>query len=217
MPSIVLHDDQVGMYLDAEVRALTSDEERTIDKLGLPARTAIEIHYKSDSLVCYCTGLIVPFPNRVMLEGVEATLRAASLIDKDMQAGGFVDRGRDKVLRTFLVRSNTYKESLLYNSHMSRALRSVYRGLPMPRSIWVVEFGYLDEWEGQVAPENLLVHGEFIFDSTSADVYRACLAVHMPSSVTAYDVTLPTRHPKRYHISNDTQGYPTYVCHSGRP
>lgn len=219
VPSIVLHDDQVGMYLDANIRTMTSLEEQTAAKqLGLIPRAAIEVHYEGETLVSYCTGLIVPFPGRVMLEGNYATLRSASLLLKDIEGRGLIDKNRNKVLRTFLVRSNTYKESLLRrNSHFSRGLKSLYRELPMPRYIWVVEFGYLDEWENKVATEDLKVRGEFIFDSTSADINRACLSIHVPGTVTTRDVTLPVRQPKRSTLPDDTEGYPTFAPHSGRP
>ena len=175
---LVIHDDLRGMYLPATIEPVTPAEQkrgrRAVLKTMLPSGRHVE---------SYCENLIVPFPPRVMMPVYDVFDQVEHEI-KQFQSRGLLLK-QDIVLRPFLIRSNQYKEGLSQRHGMPRTLQTLYRGLPMPRYIWVCEYGYTPEWQ-RASAAHLPIHGEFLVDATSAitPLNTAGIAVHLPGVVT---------------------------------
>lgn len=216
VPNLVLHDDQMGMYLQATIRKITQTDIPSNDKDALNCKAAIEIHHGHEVSVGCCMGLIVPFPSRVMLTGDGAMAQAVGRV-RYWQSRGWLPK-KDLVLRAFLVRSNLYKESLVQQRlDMPHLLTQVYRSLPMPRYIWVVEYGYLDDWRGSDINQ-LRIRGELILDSTLAsNAWIAPLSVHVPGWVDAREIISTDKDPDRYQLLDDSQGYRVFDLQLSRP
>jgi len=177
MPNLILNDDQNGMYLCADVMPTAKKEK--------PFRAKLQINVNGQILVGYCNSILVPLPPRVLLDG-EAAQRAAASWLVFAQSNNWL-KNDPLVLRTFLVRANRLKESFLIraNSGVSKRLSEVYRGLSMPRYVWVVEYGYYNNWVNS-APANLTIEGEIIIDPTSPKTYKPdFLSMHVPGTVVA--------------------------------
>ncbi len=173
--SLVVHDDQNGIYLLAEF-CPPADSGK--------ARSDIILHAAKASIRAKCIGLFVPMPRRAVMPGHEATRRAATWLDQARQR--HLIEKKPTVLRTFLVRSNRFKESLWHRSSMNSELRREYRELPMPRYVWVVEFAYLNDWKPG-DPDSIRVFGEIIVDSTSSsETDYSYLALHLPGYLVSY-------------------------------
>ena len=165
VPSFIINDDQNGPYLLADVSQAPRDE--------LPYRAKIRIRRGNSSIIGYCAGLLIPFPPRVWLPGTSAMRLAAYWLNHFISKQMIPDN--QIVLRPFLIRSNDYKEFLLKEcANIPRASRkfiSVYRSLSLPRYIWVVQYGYLNDWIGSDC-DHLPIQGEFVFDSTLAPAVK---------------------------------------------
>ena len=186
VPYLVIHDDQRGMYLLAELE----DEPVEGDN-----RTAVlSIHTPNGIEQARCTAILVPFPRRVMLDALEVTAQAGYWIEFGKRFG--VIEERKVVSRKLLVRSNSYKEKLLENR---RSLSSPYgyanelvsfaRALPMPRYVWLIEVSYVEDWDA-TNPELPPVVAEFVIDSTLTEDRRpAFLMAHYPGLIIGNVVT----------------------------
>ncbi len=194
VPELIVNDDQRGLYLTAKVNPINN----------LPYRAQFIINPGTDQLDTRCQALLVPLPSRVMLDGNVAMQNSAIFLDY-LRQNRFLD-DRELLIRTFLVRSNTYKTYCLERQSMPGRLRTIYRSLPMPRYIWVTEFGYLDEWR-HADPSALRIRGELIFDSTRPAAHSLDLiAVHVPDAVSTTLILKNEEQTKNY-ILNDDQGY----------
>ena len=193
MPSLIVHDDRMGLYLSAHIRRTTKTEEE--DSGG--CRSAIEIIHRGETLTGFCQCLIAALPVRVMLTGIDALYQSANVLRYYRESGDLEDK--EIILRTFLIRSNTYKHLLIDRDGMSKVLKAIYRSLPMPRYIWVTEYGYAEDLQDNHI-DTMLVRGEIIFDSTSANKEKSYLSVHLPGTVAVDKIHSESRISKAYRI-----------------
>ena len=207
VPQLVLHDDQRGMYLLADVN--------NVQKANDPRTAKLTIHTPSGPEEALCTAILVPFPKRVMLDAFEVQGQAEEWIEFAKHLGAIEDR--PVVCRTLLVRSNSYKQTLLENQDSPTTtngypsdLVSFARSMPMPRYIWLIEVSYLDGWNGAddgwdpAVPGSPPVIAHFVLDSTSTEAVRPdFLLAHLPGLVFGQLVTeTGTKFIHRY-VSND--------------
>ena len=180
VPYLVLHDDQRGMYLLAEVQDVQIPND--------PRSAQLTIHTPSGLEKALCTAILVPFPRRVMLDALEVRTQAEVWIPFEKRLGVIEDR--EVVCRKLLVRSNAYKQTLLENRRSPATpngypndLVNFARALPMPRYVWLIEVSYMDEWD----PADLTsppVIAEFVLDSTLTEARRPdFLMAHFPNTL----------------------------------
>jgi hypothetical protein len=212
VPALVVHDDQDGMYLRMEVRALSSPYEPFFQEAPT-YRSELVLGIGGEELTAKCEALFVPLPRRVVLPGAVALRRAAFWLDYNRDQIG---KG-DLVLRAFLMRSNRFKEALADRESMPMSLRIAYRMLPMPRYIWVIEYGYSDDWS-EKSIDDLLVVGEVILDSTEATGTTGTLkeeinflAIHTPGTVTVRHLKDERMLLQTYAIKPDSKYPPLHV------
>ena len=180
VPYLVVHDDQRGMYLLAEVEEVQIDDD--------PRSARLTIHTPDGPTYALCTGILVPFPGRVMLDAYEVLTQAEIWIPFGKDFGVIEDR--EVVYRKLLVRSNAYKQTLLKNCRSSgnangypTDLVEFARALPMPRYVWLIEVSYMDQWD-PADPMSPPVVAEFILDSTLTEYRRPdFLLGHYPGSL----------------------------------
>lgn len=168
VPSFVVNDDQSGIYLRAEIQEVPKGRcliKKDKDPLMSRFQAEIKVWTGQKALVGYCYSLVVPFPPRVSLSA-DYPLFATSYWLRQ-----FINRKRIEnkplVLRPYLIRSNMFKQSCLGRRNSLPGLEQVYRSMCLPRHIWVVEYGYLNDWVKSNF-SSLMVQGEFIFDATLA-------------------------------------------------
>ena len=186
-PYLVIHDDQRGMYLLAELEDEPVDTDR---------RTAVlTIHTPNGLEKARCTAILVPSPRRVMLDALEVTAQAGYWIEFGKQFG-VIEKRKKVVSRKLLVRSNSYKQKLLENRRSPSQpdgypdeLVDFARALPMPRYIWLIEVSYVEEWDS-TNPAMPPVIAEFVLDSTlTEDRHPALLMAHYPGLIIGNVVT----------------------------
>ena len=165
VPSFIVNDDQNGLYLRADVEKASRSRS--------PCRAKILFHRGTDTIFGFCHSIVVPFPPRVWLSGSVAMILAAYWLDYFIKRN--LISGRPLVLRPFLTQSNHYKENCLRQRHIlpksANRFLTVYRSLSLPRYIWVIQYGYLDDWIGCDC-DNLLIQGEFILDASLAPAVK---------------------------------------------
>ena len=200
VPYLVIHDDQRGMYLLAEVKEV---------KIADDPRTALlKIHAPDGVHEALCTGILIPFPGRVMLDALEVLTQAEIWIPLGKNSGAIEDH--EVVYRKLLVRSNAYKQTLLKHRRSSNEpqgypdeLVDFARALPMPRYIWLIEVSYMDEWDpaDRLSPP---VVAEFVLDSTLTESRRPdFLLGHYPGRLYGNMVTENGVEFVRKEVSND--------------
>ena len=177
VPYLVIHDDQRGMYLLAEVEDVPNHPD--------PRSALLTIHAPNGPQEALCTAILVPFPGRVMLDAYEVVNQIEVWIPYGKDSGVIEDR--EVVYRKLLVRSNAYKQTLLDNRRSSAKpngypadLVDFARALPMPRYVWLIEVSYMDEWN-PADPKSPPVVAEFVLDSTLTEYRRPdFLLAHYP-------------------------------------
>ena len=174
---LIIHDDQRGMYLPAQVR---NSQNKTASYL---ADLALEIEGQTHLLSCQA--VLVPLPTRVMLDEHAVRIQSSEWIN--WAIGERLIENTDVVTRTILVRSNTLKETLQKlrdrtgNTGYPNFLVRFARGLPMPRYIWLVEVSYSDNWD-PAEPQLPPVIADLVLDSTSTETLRPdYLMLHFPN------------------------------------
>ena len=180
VPYLVIHDDQRGMYLLAEVKDLPIPNP--------PWSAQLTIHAPHGPEYALCTAILVPFPRRVMLDAYEVRTQAEVWIPFEKTHG--VIENRDVVCRKLLVRSNAYKQTLLENRRSAATpngypndLVNFARQLPMPRYVWLIEVSYMNEWD-PADPMSPPVIAEFVLDSTLTEPRRPdFLLAHYPGTL----------------------------------
>ena len=186
VPYLIIHDDQRGMYLRAELED---------DPVPGDRRTAVlTIHTPNGPEKARCTAILVPFPRRVMLDALEVTAQAGYWIAFGQLHGVIEDR--KVVSRKLLVRSNSYKQKLLENRRSlskpdgyPNELVDFARALPMPRYVWLIEVSYVEEWD-PTNPALPPVIAEFVLDSTLTEDRRPdFLMAHYPGALVGSLVT----------------------------
>ena len=202
---LVIHDDQRGMYLLAEV-----DD---VKKKGDPRTAQLTIHTPDGPEQALCTGILVPFPGRVMLDAYEVLTQTEVWIPFGKDHGAI--EGREVVCRKLLVRSNGYKETLLENRRSSAKpdgypadLVDFARALLMPRYVWLIEVFYKDEWD-PADPASPPVVAEFVLDSTLTEPRRPdFLLAHYPGTLFGNLVTENSVRLIRQEVSDDQPHMP---------
>ncbi len=187
VPYLVIHDDQRGMYLLAELEDEPVDTDRRTAVLIINTPNGIE--------KARCTAILVPFPRRVMLDALEVTAQAGYWIEFGKQFG-VIEKCKKVVSRKLLVRSNSYKQKLLENRRSPSQpdgypdeLVDFARALPMPRYVWLIEVSYVEEWDS-TNPAMPPVIAEFVLDSTLTEDRRpAFLMAHYPGLILGNVVT----------------------------
>ena len=200
VPHLILHDDQGGMYLLADIR-----------KAGnIKYKTELIIRYTTGTSSAHCLALIVPFPARVMLDGSAVRVQATEWI-RYFKTKKWL-RDIPIICRVFLVKSNSFKEELLKlqddgsttdTTKYPKGLVNAYRGLAMPRYIWVAEAAYVDSWNGSDpnAPPTII---DMVFDSTSTETEKLeYLSIHLPGLVVNRQITGKRISVESFKIDND--------------
>ena len=173
---LIIHDDQRGMYLPAQVMNSNNKSGSYLADL--------ELTIEGKKQLLSCQAVLVPLPTRVMLDEHAVRIQSSEWIKWAIGAG-LIDN-RDIVTRTILVRSNTFKETLQElrdrsgNTGYPNFLVRFARGLPMPRYIWLVELSYTDNLDpgDSNSPE---VIADLVLDSTSTETARPdYLMLHFP-------------------------------------
>jgi hypothetical protein len=178
---IILHDDQQGMYLAAEIMGTRQSTRIVLRGSGLKEGILETV--------------LVPVPYRIMadLEDVHAKLRQQipAIVNAALQADPtLVNLTRPMVARPIVVRSRDFKEGLASRCDMPDCLKKYYRQLPMPRFIWLVELAFADQ-DVSFGPFSPMpcVFGELIFDTTMPDADQMIpLAAHAAGVVTGLAV-----------------------------
>ena len=173
---LVIHDDQRGMYLPVEVRNSPPGSR--------PYATDMLVQMNGGYHHLSCDAILVPLPTRVMLDEYAVKIQTKVWITHAKEQGWIEDR--EVVTRTILIRSNTFKQTLLDlrdrgPSHgYPNFLVKFARGLPMPRYIWLVEVSYSDNLDPS-DPKSPPVIADLVLDSTSTETLRpAFLLLHFP-------------------------------------
>ena len=196
---LVIHDDERGMYLPAEVFAPPK---------GSNALSALRIKRPDRIDEALCKAILVPFPKRVMLDALEVRAQAHVWIQQAKAMNWIEDR--DVVYRRLLVKSNVFKQTLL--GHQDRAdnfngypegLVTPARSLPMPRYIWLIEVSYRGDWMPS-EPGSPPVIVDIVLDSTSTRAFRPdYLFLHLPSAAISKPVMGGPVESKLDEIPND--------------
>ena len=174
---LVIHDDQRGMYLP--VRVCKSKNQ------SAPYATDLNLEIDGKTHLLSCNAILLPLPTRVMLDEHAVKIQTNVWINWAKERGLLEDR--KVVTRTILVRSSTFKQTILklgdrdIESGYPSPLVRFARGLPMPRYIWLIELSYCDDWD-PADPESPPVVADLILDSTSTETLRPdYLLLHFPS------------------------------------
>ena len=174
---LIIHDDQRGMYLPAQV--MNSKNK------SAPYLADLELQIEGNSHLLSCQAILVPLPTRVMLDEHGVRIQSSEWIKWATREGLIEDR--DVVTRTILVRSNTFKETLQElrdrtgNAGYPNFLVRFARGLPMPRYIWLVEVSYSADWD-PADRKSPPVIADLVLDSTSTETIRPdYLMLHFPN------------------------------------
>jgi len=192
VPAFIINDDQNGIYLRAEVFSAGKEQR--------PLRAGLRIWMGNKKITGYCVGLLIPFPPRVLLPGTHATRLAAYWLHY-LQSQSILP-AKPLVVRTFLARSNVFKESIVEQLDVPQ-LKAIYRSLPLPRYIWVAEYGYLDDWCGTDC-DNLVKQGEFIFDATLPPAVKAeWLTMHWQGAILVRRIKQERLQTEYYPIEKD--------------
>jgi hypothetical protein len=163
---LIIHDDQQGLYLQADIGPHGKGKWSRVDFIH---RT------REGRLGGRIISIMIPIPNRIMTD-VVAVISLAETRLKFAREGRLPDRSVR--IRPVLARSRDYKEALPQS--MPDELKRLYRRLPMPRYVWLVEFSFVDE-QGSSSQK---VFGELLIDSTSPTLSRTdFLSEHFPGSV----------------------------------
>ena len=182
---LVIHDDQRGMYLPAKVCDSKKGSE--------PYATELAVEMPDGTHHLSCDAILVPLPTRVMLDEYAVKVQTKEWVRQAKELGWIEDR--EVVTRTILIRSNTFKQTLLElrdgstKSGYPSFLVKFARGLPMPRYIWLVEVAYCDDWD-PADPQSPPIIADLILDSTSTETIRPdYLLLHLPRIVSGRRVT----------------------------
>ena len=197
--ALIIHDDERGMYLLAEVSAPNGDP------CG-PAELSIQVAGTTEH--AECTAILIPLPRRVMLDAIEVQGQAEEWIEQAKEDNWIEDR--DVVYRTLLVRSNVFKQTLLEHQDSGedsqgypRDFVTLARSLPMPRLVWVIEVSYWDDWDPS-NPTSPPVIADFVLDSTSTETVRPdYLLLHFPGVTLGRPISEGKMEPVYDIVSND--------------
>ena len=208
IPQFIMHDDQGGLYgrvriLNYEDYLLENDDQR-IDttKLPLPpgveptvseVHCPIELEYPhlapspDQKVLENLFAIIVPLPPGVSLLAEDARRKAFELLVLTNDLYGSPNLS-NLILRTYLIPSNEFKESLKARPEMHRWLRSFYRGKLMPRYIWMTEISSKELFNKKTSNERLMI-GEVIMDSAASPYTPSFITLHVPGYLMHMDAT----------------------------
>jgi len=185
----IVHDDAGGPYRrklagnKADKRIIAQDD-------GTVSIETIQQFALDDAVVDFCIACI---PHRVDLLWEDVRIHAEIWLERigsllsaefDIPSKQLWSKRSlsDMVLRTYLRRSDRFKADMLSANDRLRHRDFIgqYRCMPMPKYVWVVEMARQRNIEG-VAPQERLIEGEMVFDSTGNRhvVTESLLAFHL--------------------------------------
>jgi hypothetical protein len=195
--NILVNDDQRGPYrsvnfLDIDRQSLLQRiqgnyENIDIDELNENIRNwqspvAIDMNMPNINImdegedIANIWAVIVPFPKGVMLKLEEAELKSARIL-RYWHIMNNLPIPDDIVLRTYLIRSNEYKNRLVTKDDLDPFVKALYQAKPMPRWIWVTEIHSKDSYNNR-DPLDWLISGEILLDATSTEWTPDFVAFH---------------------------------------
>jgi hypothetical protein len=205
VPYLLINDDQRGIFrkmtfLDPNKRSLLDRIRQAYPKLKISNRDLDEwycpiaidmnmptvgIHQNEE--IANIWGIILPYPEQVPLTSEQAESKAAYILRYYIwQAQIPIPKGL--VFRTYLISSNEYKRRI-WDSKMDIFVKTMYRGKPMPRWIWVTEISTRRSYNSP-KPQKWQIRGEIIDDATSSPLLDDFVAFHYVSSKVAILATM---------------------------
>lgn len=173
--------------------------------------------------------ILVLLPKKVFLKGEDADSKAKDQVTKlkptyyheyaKLTAGGTPDeklsqaqrmfdeafRAGTLFYRTYLTRSNKFKNWIVDNSGVSPAVKAVYCRQEMPKHVWITELS-VEELLKDREPTRRLMLGEIIQDATANSYGYTTLAAHFPGCVITFNPNAPASEPRKliYPIADDS-------------
>jgi len=186
IPEFYIHDDQRGPYRKLKFLDITNyilpnghlDSNRFPMPRGCERKEDINCPVSVDGATGNIIGLVIPLPKEITLRAEHAQWVAEGLTCIAKGCFGMPDFD-DVVIRTYLTRSNRYKERIKNVERMADSLKIIYRAKPMPKYIWVSEISKKD-WMKKGGAEERLMCGEIIMDCTSSLMNESFIYVHVP-------------------------------------
>ena len=184
VPYFYIHDDQRGIFRELRFLDLNPNQLRqrivsTYANTLFPARINIDLEdwhcpvsinldptskYVPKETIANLWGTIVPLPKGIALSHSEMEMKCALLISFCFSHLK-LKVPENLVLRSYLTRSNDYKERIGKNSDMSAFVRMLYRGKSMPKWLWMIEMSTTD-LINVASINDLRIRGELILDAT---------------------------------------------------
>jgi hypothetical protein len=231
VPNILVNDDQRGPYrkltfiedaqiLEQKINSIYPNVNLADLALGeWKCPVSIEVNtpfsgYTGGEEIANIWGMIIPLPQGVSLTNNEAERKSARVI-LWWHLWNEVSLPTDLVLRTYLVRSNEYKERAK-NSKMSSFVKALIAGKPMPRWIWVTEISSSKSYNSS-NPDDWLINGQVIIDATSNAFTPDFLLFHYIIDSRAVLATMRPEHKDaeqaflHYWVSNKDSKYAGWI------
>lgn len=215
VPNLLINDDQRGIYRKLEFispdpntlteRVLAAHEDIKIDDFQ---RSLSEWHcpiaidenmptagYNGGEQIANIWAIIIPLPKGVILQSEQAELKSARLLRYWHVVNNWVFPN-NLVLRTYLIPSNEYKQRVA-KSDMALFIKTLYRGKPMSRWIWVTEISSEQSYNSS-NPSDWLIRGEVILDATSSPWVADFIAFHLIGDTEAVVATMKPEHKDEF-------------------
>jgi len=231
VPLILVNDDQRGPYrkltfiedtqtLTQKINTLHSNvnvADLELEEWKCPITIDVNMPFSAYGVgeeIANIWGIIIPLPKGVLLTNNQAESKSARVI-LWWHIWNKVPLPKDLVLRTYLVRSNEYKERAR-NSAMDPFVKSLLTGKPMPRWIWVTEISSLKSYNSP-SPNDWLINGQVIIDATSNAFTPDFLLFHYIIDSQAVLVTMRPEHKdaeqafSHYWVSNKDSKYAGWI------
>jgi len=185
VPHFYVHDDQRGTFrklrfLDMNPQQLRQAITTEHANASLPVEikdgvleawhcpVAIHIDIPKPSIlqmeIANLWGIIVPIPRGITLSHSEAESKTAWVIKNCADSLG-LSIPNDLVLRTYLTRSNDYKERLNHSNTVHSFIRALYRGKSMPKWLWLTEISRVGLMNTNSVGD-IRIMGELLLDAT---------------------------------------------------
>jgi len=209
--AFIIHDDSLGPY---RLLPITEHDKKLIEQEFpdmLASKGGLYNTFTED-----IDGMIVPVPEKVYILGeyLEDMIKTEVLdikkqfindlctivktmpVEQTVAASTFLNSLLNLskspiVLRTYLIPSVKYKESLTKEplaTEMHEIVRDKYKRLGMPRYIWVTEITTAEMMSKEIQSERKIL-GEIIVDATANKYsFSAFLAVHLPGMLAINDI-----------------------------
>lgn len=208
VPHFLVNDDQRGLYrkltfIEPDTSLVNERIERTnlgVDTTNLHLEewhcpVALDMNMPivgiSGEEIANIWGIIVPLPRGVLLTSEQAERKAARLL-RLWHDQGQIPLPNDLVLRTYVVPSNEYKQTI-ERGDMHIFVKRLLRGKPMPQWIWVTEISSITSYNS-TDPSRWLISGQIIIDATSSAWAPDFIALHYIEGGRGIVVTMKPEH-----------------------